>query len=63
MAKSGWLIRVIWFQIEAESKTARNEIRERIFGLETQLEENADQIRNLVRTIIRYKVLLRLEIT
>ena len=57
------MIRVIWFQIEAESKTARDEIRERIFDLETQLEENAEQIRNLVRTIIRYKVLLRLEIT
>ena len=42
---------------------ARDEVRERIFDLETQLEENAEQIRNLVRTIIRYKVLLSLEIT
>ena len=41
--------------MEAESKMARDEIRERIFGLETQLEENAEQIRNLVRTIIRYE--------
>ena len=48
--------------MKVESKTARNEIREKIFGLETQLEENAEQIRNLVRTIVRYKVLFRLEI-
>jgi len=40
-------------QMKVESKTTREEIRERIFDLETQLEENAEQIRNLVRTIIR----------
>ena len=43
----------IWFQVEAESRMAREEIRERIFDLETQLEGNAEQIRNLVRSIIR----------
>ena len=43
----------IWFQLEAESKMAREEIKERIFDLETQLEVNAEQIRNLVRSIVR----------
>ena len=43
----------IWFQVEAESRMAREEIRERIFDLETQLEGNAEQIRNLVRSIVR----------
>merc|ERR1712150_274788 len=36
-------------QVEAESRMAR----ERIFELETQLEGNAEQIRNLVRSIVR----------
>jgi len=40
-------------QLEAESKMAREEISERIFDLETQLEVNAEQIRNLVRSIVR----------
>jgi len=40
-------------QLEAESKMAREEIKERIFDLETQLEVNAEQIRNLVRCIVR----------
>jgi len=40
-------------QVEAESRMAREEIRERIFDLETQLEGNAEQIRNLVRSIVR----------
>jgi len=40
-------------QMEVESKISRDEIRERIFDLETQLEENAQQIRNLVRSILR----------
>jgi len=40
-------------QMEAESRMAREEIRERIFDLETQLEGNAEQIRNLVRSIVR----------
>ena len=39
--------------MEAESRMAREEIRERIFDLETQLEGNAEQIRNLVRSIVR----------
>ena len=39
--------------MEAESKISRDEIRERIFDLETQLENNAQQIRNLVRSILR----------
>jgi len=40
-------------QMEVESKMARDEIRERIFDLESQLEDNAEQIRNLVRSILR----------
>ena len=32
---------------------AREEIRERIFDLENQLEGNAEQIRNLVGNIVR----------
>jgi len=40
-------------QMEVESKMARDEIRERIFDLETQLEDNAEQIRSLVRSILR----------
>ena len=54
----------IRFQLEAESKMAREEISERIFDLETQLEVNAEQIRNLVRSIVRCeKMASRLEIT
>ena len=54
----------IWFQLEAESKMAREEIKERIFDLETHLEVNAEQIRNLVRCIVRCKKMSsRLEIT
>ena len=50
--------------MEAESKMAREEISERIFDLETQLEVNAEQIRNLVRSIVRCeKMASRLEIT
>jgi len=40
-------------QMEAESRMAREEIKDRIFDLETQLEGNAEQIRNLVRNIVR----------
>ena len=43
----------IWFQMEAESRMAREEIKDRIFDLENQLEGNAEQIRNLVRNIVR----------
>ena len=32
-----------------------DEIRERIFELETKLEENAEQIRKLVRGIVRWE--------
>ena len=32
---------------------AREEIKDRIFDLETQLEGNAEQIRNIVRNIVR----------
>merc|ERR1719266_1391863 len=39
---------------EAESKMESDEIRERIFELETKLEENAEQIRKLVRGMVRH---------
>ena len=64
MYLSGQNIAHIQFQLEAESKMAREEIKERIFDLETQLEVNAEQIRNLVRSIVRCKKMSsRLEIT
>ena len=44
-----------WFQAEAESKMESDEIRERIFELETKLEENAEQIRKLVRGMVRWE--------
>jgi len=40
-------------QVEAEAKLVREEIRERIFNLETQLEENAEHIRGLTRNFAR----------
>jgi len=41
-------------QVEAEAKLVREEIRERIFYLETQLEENAENIRGLTRNFVRH---------
>jgi len=41
-------------QVEAEAKLVRDEIRERIFNLETQLEENAEHIRGLTRNFVSH---------